>query len=206
MASISVSPFSLPRKGRVAAVVPRLGWLFGSCPVCSHFAPFCVLSNLFLTSKIQLTPMTSYFKAKGHSNKSPSGWSRDVEFWHIQRMAVLWLAKMVFHAESVIFRGRQYIIIHIWFFQLVKGQRILLTLFTPLVIFFPTECTPVLRWTENFVNFKVIRRIGTVCFDRFSFSTGGRVTSYSGEFRGSLFYITFGGVDGRNHRDAEFAA
>ena len=100
--------------------------------------------------------------------------------------AVLWLAKMGFYAESVFFRGQQYIIIHIWFFQLVKGQRILLTLFTPLVIFFPTKCTPVLRWAENFVNLRVIRRIGAVCFDRFSFSGRGRVTSCSGEFFGIL--------------------
>ena len=34
----------------------------------------------------------------------------------------------------------------------------------------------------------------------------GLVTSYSGEFREILFYITFGCVDGRNQCNAEFAA
>ena len=34
----------------------------------------------------------------------------------------------------------------------------------------------------------------------------GLVTFYSGEFGEILFYITFGSIDGRNQRDAEFAA
>ena len=35
-----------------------------------------------------------------------------------------------------------------------------------------------------------------------SFSGGGLVTFYSGEFGENLFYITFGGVDGRNQCNA----
>ena len=38
------------------------------------------------------------------------------------------------------------------------------------------------------------------------FSVGGLTTSYSGEFGEILFYITFGGVDGRYQSNAQFAA
>ena len=50
------------------------------------------------------------------------------------------------------------------------------------MIFFPTECTPILRVEVVILHFGARGQKGAVCFECFSFSGGGLMTSYSGEF------------------------
>ena len=56
------------------------------------------------------------------------------------------------------------------------------------MIFFPTECTPILRVEVVILHFGARGQKGAVCFECFSFSGRGLVTSYSGEFGG--FYLS----------------
>ena len=91
-------------------------------------------------------------------------------------------------------------------FRFARGRRIFLISFTPLAIFFPTECPPFLRVEVVLLHFGARGQKGAVCFECFSFSGRGLVTSCGGEFGEILFYITFGGVDGKYQSNAEFAA
>ena len=67
-------------------------------------------------------------------------------------------------------------------FLFARGRRIFLISFTPLVIFFPTECPPFLRVEVVILHFGARGQKGAVCFECFSFSGRGLVTSHSGEF------------------------
>ena len=57
----------------------------------------------------------------------------------------------------------------------------------PLAIFFPTECPPFLRVEVVILNFWARGQKGAVCFECFSFSGRGLVTSCGGEFGEILF-------------------
>ena len=54
------------------------------------------------------------------------------------------------------------------------------------MIFFPTECPPILRVEVVILHFWARGQKGAVCFECFSFSGRGLVTYYSGEFGGIL--------------------
>ena len=89
---------------------------------------------------------------------------------------------MLFEQKSMVFRSRQTVVIAIWTFQPVRGQRIFLILFTPLITFRPTKCPPFLRVEVVILHFGARGQKGAVCFECFSFSGRGLVTSHSGEF------------------------
>ena len=80
------------------------------------------------------------------------------------------------------FKGQGVGVISIYNFRFARGQRIFLISFTPLVIFFPTECPPFLRVEVVILHFGARGQKGAVCFECFSFSGRGLVTSHSGEF------------------------
>ena len=84
------------------------------------------------------------------------------------------------------FKGRGVGVISIYNFRFARGQRIFLISFTPLVIFIPTECPPFLRVEVVILHFGARGQKGAVCFECFSFSGRGLVTSCGGEFRGIL--------------------
>ena len=88
-----------------------------------------------------------------------------------------------FKQKSMFFKGRGAGAISNCNFRFTRGQRIFLISFTPLVIFFPTECTPILRVEVVILHFGARGQKGAVCFECFSFSSGGLVTSCGGEFR-----------------------
>ena len=71
-------------------------------------------------------------------------------------------------------------------FRFARGRRIFLISFTPLAIFFPTECPPFLRVEVVILHFGARGQKGAGCFECFSFSGRGLVTSCGGKFRGIL--------------------
>ena len=91
--------------------------------------------------------------------------------------------KCGFEQKTIFFRGREVGDNFIWKIRSARGQRIFLILFTPLITFRPTKCPPFLRVEVVILHFGARGQKGAVCFECFSFSGRGRVTSCSGEFR-----------------------
>ena len=76
----------------------------------------------------------------------------------------------------------EWVLFQFTIFGLQEVREFFLISFNPLGIFFPTECPPFLRVEVVILHFWARGQKGAVCFECFSFSGRGLMTSYSGEF------------------------